>query len=247
MKSLFETVDPFVPNSVYYSGFDFPIDPDDSWLTLHCDLDGSHRWRIDLHSIKPDFPPQDEDSIHWPPQHAPSIDCSLPESVSFSRLIDFSGQSIQFEFSVDDALPIMPGIPSGLYDGEHSSCTKHEMTFGDTEKDRVQFRWKLLARKEIHDPGIWVYVDGEVEFAGARVKLPAESCDDAAILASLSKYCDATTLRRFWSDETEVSYYTQRFIDQHNKKLAEREEERRKWAGPPTRSWSEWFWSLFGK
>src|SRR5689334_3488904 len=119
MKSLFETVDPFVPNSVYYSGFDFPIDPDDSWLTLHCDLDGNHRWRIELNSIKPDFPPQDEDSIHWPPQHAPHIDCSLPESVSFPRLIDFSGQSVQFEFNVDDALPIMPGIPSGLYDGEH--------------------------------------------------------------------------------------------------------------------------------
>jgi hypothetical protein len=121
------------------------------------------------------------------------------------------------------------------------------MTFGNVEKDRLRFRWKLLARKEIHDPGIWVYVDGELEFAGARVELPVESRDDGAILASLTKYCDSTALHRFWSNELKVWYYTQRFIDQHNKKLAEEEQERRKWTSPPTRSWSQWFWSFFGK
>ena len=187
VPSLFNSLDRFIRDSVVYDEFAYRIDRSKSSLRGYVEGDALW-WKLRIGCLDACYP--ETDPRRDAPCCAPSLDLTMPEEMTPTDWRAFEHKSYRFKFGDDVAFPLMPGIPSGAYHGEHHSCTKHHISFGLRIGNVYQVRWKPLARADEYDPGCYFFVDADLPFAGISVWVGDEDYDLETIEGTLSRWFD---------------------------------------------------------
>ncbi len=203
MPSLFDAPERFIRDSVVYDEFAYRVDHGNSALRGYFEKD-NFWWTLHIECHAQEYPSDDE--MRLPPQYAPKLDLTFPSGIGPASWREFELTTHSFRFDDDAAFPLMPGIPSGGYIGEHFSCTEHSLNFGTRIGNVLDLRWKPLAKFDEYDPGVFLYVDTDIPFTGVTVSVGNGKADLAAARKKVAKRFDLSEFQKPHTMRSQVQF-----------------------------------------